>query len=70
MWFFLGGHFVTPGCFFLHWHRLSPLHVGIGQEFVRLIALITPVKFLISMIHAKSLKIFLGDFLINCREKI
>ena len=57
---FLGGHFVTPGCFFFHWHRFSPLHVWIGQEFVRLIALIIPVKFLIIMIHAKSLKNFLG----------
>ena len=68
--FFLGGHFVTPGCSFHHWFCLSPLHVWIDQELVRLIALITPVKFLINMIHAKSLKKILGDFLINCREKM
>ena len=58
--FFLGGSLEESWSSFLHWHRLSPLHVWFSQELVRLIALINPVKVLNNIIHPKSLKKFLG----------
>ena len=45
---FLGGVFLTSGCSFLQWHRLSSLHVWFDQKLVRLIALMIPVNFLIN----------------------
>ena len=57
--FFLGGPLEESWSSFLHWHRLSPLHVWFGQQLVRLIALINPVKVLNNIIHPKSLKKFL-----------
>ena len=67
--FFLGALEESWPCI-LPCHRLSPVHVWFGQELVRLIALINPVKVLNNMIHPKSLKKFFSRLFDGLSSKI
>jgi len=70
MCFFVGQALERLWFSFLHWYRLSPLHLSFGQELVRLIALTSPVTVLNNVINPKSSKNFSGDFSMACRQQM